>query len=112
MSEECLFCQIASYKVPSTIRFEDAEIIAFNDIAPKAPVHILIVPKTHIESISTMNEDEASIVSRLVIVAKRIANDIDMTDFRLVFNSGIDAGMGVDHLHMHLIGGKKLGSIA
>ena len=112
MSDDCIFCKIAKKEIPAKIRYEDDEVIAFDDIDPKAPTHILIIPKTHINSISALGDDEISTVSKLITAAKKIAEQEKIASFRLVFNSGRDAGMEIDHLHLHLLGGTKLGPMA
>lgn len=112
MADDCIFCKIAKKEIPSKIQYEDEKVIAFDDINPKAPIHILIIPKKHIGSITLMDEKDAEAVQKLIITAKKIASDKGISDFRLVFNSGPDAGMEIDHLHMHLLGGKKLGPMA
>ena len=112
MSDDCIFCKIAKKKIPSKIRDEDDKIIAFDDISPKAPIHILIIPKAHINSVSAMEDSEVHIVAKLANAARKIAKDNKIDSFRLVFNSGADAGMEVDHLHLHLLGGDKLGPMA
>lgn len=112
MTDNCIFCKIAKKEIPSAIKYEDDGVIAFDDINPKAPIHILIVPKKHINSISAMSNDEVSVISKLILAAKRIAKDNKIDSFRLVFNSGRDAGMEIDHLHLHLLAGAKLGPMA
>ena len=112
MADNCIFCKIVKKEIPAKIEFEDNKILAFNDINPKAPVHILIIPKTHLESLSVMVEKEIDIASKLVLTAKKIAKNKKISDFRLVFNAGQDAGMEIDHLHLHLLGGTKLGPMA
>lgn len=107
----CLFCKIANHEIPSKIVYEDEEIIAFEDINPQAPVHILIVPKKHIESIAFLKEEDASLAGKLLIKAAEIANNkgIVGSGFRLIFNTGKNSGQEVDHIHLHLLGGKPLG---
>lgn len=112
MPDDCIFCKIAKKEIPSKIQYEDEDVIAFDDINPKAPIHILIIPKRHIGSITIMNKKDIETVQKLTIVAKKIAKDKGISDFRLVFNSGPDAGMEIDHLHLHLLGGAKLGPMA
>jgi len=111
MTRDCIFCKIAKKEIPSKIRYEDEEVIAFDDISPKAPIHILIVPKIHINSLSAMGDAETDIATKLISVAKQIAKENNIDSFRLVFNSGKDAGMEIDHLHLHLLGGGKLGTM-
>lgn len=108
---DCLFCQIAQHKIPSEIIYEDEEVIAFKDISPKAPVHILIVPKRHIESALTMEKEDCALVGKLIYRAGQIAREKGLKDkgFRLVFNTGKHSGQEIDHIHLHLLGGRKLG---
>lgn len=108
---ECLFCQIAQHQIPAKIEYEDDEIIAFADIAPKAPVHILIVPKKHIKSVKDVTEEDVNLIGQLIEKAADIAREKEIaeTGFRLIFNSGKDSGQEMDHLHLHLLGGKNLG---
>lgn len=107
---DCIFCQIALKKQPAKIEYEDREIIAFDDIAPKAPVHILIIPKKHLESVNHLKTTDAELVGKLVLAAQKIAKDknINQKGYRLIFNTGPDSGQIVPHLHLHLLGGEKL----
>jgi len=113
MTNNCIFCKIAQKELPAKIQYQDKEIVAFNDINPKAPVHILIVPKKHIESINTLKTDDAFLIGKMVIVAQKLAKDmgIDQSGFRLIFNTGKNSGQIVDHIHLHLIGGQALSSM-
>jgi histidine triad (HIT) family protein len=107
---DCIFCQIASGKIPSDIVYQDKEILAFRDINPKAPVHILIIPKRHIPSLNQLKEADLLVVSRMVAVASKLAKDegIDKKGYRLAINCGKEGGQLVPHLHMHLLGGRQL----
>ena len=107
---DCIFCKIAQKEIPTELLYEDEDIIAFNDIAPKSPVHILIVPKKHIDSVNNLEEENKELLGKLVLVAKDIAKEkgISETGYRLIFNTGRDAGQTVDHIHLHLMGGEKL----
>src|SRR3990167_848886 len=107
---DCIFCQIAAKKLAAKIEYEDDEIIAFDDINPKAPVHILIIPKKHLTSINHLRAENAELVGKLILVAQKIAKakKIDRSGYRLVFNTGPDSGQIVPHLHLHLLGGGKL----
>lgn len=107
--ENCIFCKIIEKQLPSKIVLENSDIIAFESIEPKAPVHILIVPKRHIPSVNHLNDDDAVLVGKMIIAAKKIAENknIDETGYRLALNTGPDAGQSVFHIHLHLIGGKK-----
>ena len=107
---DCIFCKIAQKEIPTELLYEDEDVIAFNDIAPKSPVHILIVPKKHIDSVNNLEEENKELLGKLVLVAKDIAKEkgISETGYRLIFNTGRDAGQTVDHIHLHLMGGEKL----
>lgn len=111
---DCLFCKIISGQIPASIIFENDNIIAFHDIHPKAPSHILIIPKKHIASVNEIDETDQMLTGELIMVAKKIAKDlnIDQTGYRLVINTLQYAGQEVAHLHLHLIGGSKLSSMA
>ena len=108
MTSSCLFCRIVRKEIPATIVHEDADTVAFRDIDPKAPTHVLVVPKTHVPSLN--DATDAAMVGRLVLVAKQIARTegIDESGYRTVFNTGADAGQTVHHLHLHLLGGRKM----
>jgi histidine triad (HIT) family protein len=108
--ENCIFCKISKKEAPADILYEDSSVIVFKDITPKAPIHLLIVPKKHIVSINHIEVEDKEIVGNLFIVAKKIAkeNGIDKKGYRLIFNVGRDAGQMVDHLHLHLLAGRKL----
>jgi len=111
---ECLFCKIASHKIPAKVRFENKEIIAFDDINPKAKIHLLIIPKKHIPSVAAITESDRNTICNLIYTARDIAESLGVakSGYRLVFNSGRDAGQEIDHIHLHLLAGSKLGSIA
>lgn len=105
----CVFCKIAAKAIPSKTIFEDEEIIAFEDIKPQAPVHIIVIPKRHIEKASDLTQADIGIIGRLILVAKEIGKKKDARDsgFRIVINCGRDAGQEVFHLHAHLLAGRK-----
>ena len=107
---DCLFCKIVNKEIPSEIIHEDEEIIAFKDIQPVAPVHLLIIPKRHIISINHVGPGDCELVGKLFVAAKELAKEHGVFDsgYRLIFNIGKDSGQTVDHLHLHLIGGEKL----
>ena len=107
---ETVFTKIIRRELPAKIVCETEDILAFHDIAPKAPTHILIIPKKPIERISLTQEEDANLLGKLLLTAQRIAHDLklDKTGFRLVINNGPDAGEAVPHLHLHLLGGRKL----
>lgn len=106
----CIFCKIAQGEAPATIRYEDNEIIAFDDINPKAPVHILIVPKEHLESTLDLTDKDDELVGKIIRVAARLAEKMAIANrgYKIIINTGKDAGQLVDHLHCHLLGGKTL----
>ncbi|HHT63605.1 MAG: histidine triad nucleotide-binding protein [Bacillota bacterium] len=111
---DCIFCKIIKKEIPSQIVFEDDEILAFKDINPMAPVHILLIPKKHISDITEISSDDAELIGRIHVTAVKIAKDlgIDQDGFRLVNNCKKHGGQEVFHLHFHLIGGRKLGAFA
>jgi len=107
---DCIFCQIVAGKVPSEIRYQDEEVIAFRDINPQAPIHLLIIPKRHIPSLAHLSEAESSLIAHMVNIANQLAKEegISESGYRLVINCGQEGGQLVPHLHMHLLGGIKL----
>ncbi len=106
----CLFCKIVTGEIPSKKAYEDETVYAFHDIAPQAPVHILVIPKTHIESAQTLTRADDALLGHMFEVARTLAVEtgLDKTGYRLITNIGADAGQSVPHLHLHLIGGKTL----
>ncbi len=103
---DCLFCKISNKEEPGQIVFENSEFVAIKDIYPKASVHILIIPKKHIVSISKMEEADKELVGGLFLIAKQIAVEKKLNGYKLLFNVGREAGQIVDHLHLHLLGGE------
>ncbi|MBI4034064.1 MAG: histidine triad nucleotide-binding protein [Candidatus Brennerbacteria bacterium] len=103
--EDCVFCKIVKRELPSSILHEDDEVIAFKDIEPAAPIHYLVVPKEHIESIGHLHEAHAAVVAKLIFIAKKLAEDEGLKGYKLVFNVGREGGQIVDHLHLHILGG-------
>jgi histidine triad (HIT) family protein len=106
----CLFCRIVRGEVPADIVHQDDLVVAFRDINPKAPTHILLIPRRHIASAADLTEAEAELLGRLFAVAANLARDEGITErgFRLVTNAGPGAGQSVDHLHFHLLGGRSM----
>jgi histidine triad (HIT) family protein len=104
----CIFCKIINKEIPSSLVYEDDKVLAFNDISPQAPVHIIVIPKKHVTSVSEL--DDISAVSDLFAVMKKIAAEkgIEKSGYRIVVNHGKDAGQAVPHLHFHLLGGRPL----
>ena len=107
---DCIFCQIVAGKMPSDILYQDDEVIAFRDISPQAPVHVLIIPKSHIDSLAQLPEADASIIGHMVNIANQLAKSEGVfgRGYRLVINCGQEGGQLVPHLHMHLLGGRQL----
>jgi histidine triad (HIT) family protein len=107
---ECIFCKIINKEIPSEIVYQDEKILAFKDIVPKAPVHILIIPKKHVPSVDYLRKENRELIGELCLVARKLAKKykVSKTGYRLIFNVGKDAGQTIDHLHLHLLGGKKL----
>lgn len=101
----CVFCGIASSKISAQIVFENDEFVAFNDIHPKGPHHILVVPREHIGSVKELDEEGEKMAGRMIGVARQIAEERGIGGYKLIFNVGPEAGQTVEHLHMHLIGG-------
>lgn len=106
--ENCLFCKIIDRQIPSEIVFENDELLAFKDISPQAPVHILIIPKTHIASPEFINETNSDTAGKVISAAAKIAKDMNLESYRLVFNCNEGAGQTVFHIHCHLLGGRPL----
>lgn len=107
---DCLFCKISNKEIDSDILYEDDDVMAFSDIAPKAPVHKLIIPKRHIATINDLNIDDESLVGKMILTAKRLAKQlsIDENGYRLVYNVGQGGGQVIYHIHLHLLGGRNL----
>ncbi len=106
---DCLFCKISDKQIPASVVYEDADVLAFRDISPKAPTHILIIPRKHITSLATLSEDDEKLAGHILFVAKQLAQREGLTNgFRTVFNAGSDGGQTVFHLHLHLLGGRAL----
>ena len=109
-ADDCLFCKIAKGEIKSRIVYENDSTLAFEDIEPKAPTHILVIPKQHIEKLTDLNQQNKPIISELVMAANEVArqNNITGSGYRLVLNCGPDAGQAVFHIHLHLLGGRKM----
>ncbi|MCD6234749.1 MAG: histidine triad nucleotide-binding protein [Candidatus Marinimicrobia bacterium] len=105
---DCLFCKIIKGDIPSTKVYEDEDVLAFRDINPQAPEHILIIPKVHIDRVENLSDDQGDVAGKLVIAAKKIARQLGISNgYRLVFNNGPLAGQEVEHIHLHLLAGRK-----
>jgi histidine triad (HIT) family protein len=110
MARKCIFCRIVAGELSSDIVYQDEDFLAFRDISPQAPVHVLIIPKTHISSVAELAEKQQGLVGRLIMVAKSLAEKQGLADkgYRLVMNCGFEGGQAVPHLHLHLLGGRRL----
>lgn len=109
--EDCIFCKIIQGEIPSEKVYEDEEILAFKDIHPMAPVHILVIPKKHIKSMEQVTKEEEATIGRIFLVIQKIAREQKLDNgYRIVNNCGEDGGQEVQHLHFHLLGGMKLGT--
>jgi histidine triad (HIT) family protein len=107
---DCLFCKIASRAIPASIVYEDDRVLAFNDINPQAPTHVLIIPKRHIATLNDLRDEDDAIVGELVRRAAAIATErgLSASGYRTVFNTHADAGQTVFHIHLHVLGGRRL----
>ena len=107
--DNCLFCKIAEGQIPSKIVYQDEDVVAFEDINPQAPHHILLIPQRHIASIADVTEEDGALLAALFTVATKLAHKLGLDErgYRIVTNVGPDAGQAVFHLHFHLLGGRK-----
>ncbi|HBB36532.1 MAG: Hit-like protein involved in cell-cycle regulation [Candidatus Moranbacteria bacterium GW2011_GWC1_45_18] len=106
----CIFCKIVSREIPTEFLYEDDLVVAFRDARPIAPVHVLVIPKKHIESVADISEKDEKLMGRMILVAKKIAEDLKISKngYKLLFRVGEYGGQEVRHIHLHLIGGAKL----
>jgi histidine triad (HIT) family protein len=105
---DCLFCRIAAGEIPSKAAYSDERVYAFHDIAPKAPTHVLVIPRKHIGKLAELEKGDEHLVGEVVVRAAAIARDLRLEHFRLVANNGEGAGQTVFHLHFHLLGGRPM----
>ncbi len=108
---DCIFCKIAAGEIPADIVYDDGEVLAFRDINPEAPVHLLLIPRRHIATLNDLSEADAALVGRLYLAGKQIAVELGVAEsgYRTVINCNRDAGQLVFHIHMHLLAGRELG---
>lgn len=108
---DCIFCKIAAGDIPVTLLYDDGEVLAFRDINPEAPIHLLIIPRKHIPTLNDLTEVDAALIGRMHLAAKQLAAELGVADsgYRTVTNCNRDAGQLVFHLHMHLLAGRELG---
>ncbi len=113
MNENCIFCKIAAGEAPARFVYQDDDIVAFHDITPVAPTHILIVPRHHLTSTADVDRDTVPLLGHMVQVAAHVAREqnVEISGYRLVMNAGPNSGQVVMHLHMHLLGGRRLGKL-
>ena len=107
---DCLFCKIIAGEIPSTKVYEDEFVYAFNDIAPQAPIHVVIVPKEHLQSANDINEENCTLIGKIFNAASKIAKELGISEngYRIVNNCGADGGQTVGHIHFHMLGGRSL----
>ena len=110
MSEDCLFCKIAAGEIPAAIVYQDDDVVAFDDISPQAPTHVVIIPRLHIATVNDLTVEHEALFGKLATVAKRIAGERGFagSGYRLVMNCNAAAGQTVWHIHLHLLGGRNL----
>lgn len=107
MSESCIFCKIIAGDIPAKKIYEDEDLIAFNDIHPLAPVHFLIVPKLHVESLAQCEESQQTLLGKILLLAPKLAAEQGLKGFRTMINTGAEGGQEVFHLHVHAFGGSQ-----
>ncbi len=110
--DDCLFCSIADRKIPANVVYEDDQVMAFHDINPVAPVHVLIIPKKHISSLNEAEGHDQELLGHILLTAGKLAAELGIAEagYRLITNTGPNGGQVIFHLHFHLIGGRHLGS--
>jgi histidine triad (HIT) family protein len=108
VSNDCLFCRIAARELDTDLVYEDEQAVAFNDINPQAPTHVLVVPRRHIERLSDLTADDKDLMGHLANVAANVARKRGLNDYRVVINCGEGAGQSIWHIHLHLLGGRPL----
>ena len=108
MPDNCLFCKIIRGEIPVVKLYEDEDVLAFRDIAPQAPTHFLVIPKKHLSGPSAVTKEDEQVVGKLVRVGSEVAAKEGVSQFRVVFNNGSQAGQTVFHLHMHILGGRNM----
>ncbi|MBN1971306.1 MAG: histidine triad nucleotide-binding protein [Candidatus Delongbacteria bacterium] len=109
----CIFCKIINKEIPAQVVYEDDDLLSFKDISPKAKNHVLVIPKKHISSLNSLQNEDVSLYGKMLVVGANIAKSLEMENsgYRFIINCGSDAGMEVDHLHLHILGGEKLSGL-
>jgi histidine triad (HIT) family protein len=105
---DCLFCRIAAGEIPSDRVFEDEAVIVFRDISPKAPTHVLAIPRRHLDSVADLTDADGDLVAALFTAMRRVADEAGLKGYRILSNVGAEAGQSVSHLHFHLLGGRSM----
>lgn len=107
---DCLFCKIAQKEIPTEIIHETPDLMVFKDIAPQAPIHLLVIPKKHIATINDLHDDDQLLIGKMVLTAKKLAQDINIheTGYRLIYNVNQQGGQAVYHIHLHILGGRQM----
>ena len=108
---DCVFCLIATQRIPADVVYEDEDVMAFRDIQPVAPMHILIIPKRHIVSLQETKPEDERLLGKLLLVANQLANEAELSGYRVAINVGKEGGQVVPHLHVHVIGGRPLAEL-
>ena len=108
---DCLFCRMVAGEIPCNKVYEDETVLAFHDIQPKAPVHVLVIPKAHLAGVRDVTTENSGAVAHIFAVIPQIAETLGITDYRVITNNGAAAGQSVQHLHFHVLGGRELGDM-
>ena len=108
---DCIFCKMVNGEIKPDVVYEDPEVLAFRDMSPKAPTHVLVIPKRHISTTNDLQPEDAELVGKLVLAAKKVAeiDGLDVRGYRTVLNCNIEAGQTVFHIHLHVLGGRPMG---
>lgn len=111
MTSDCIFCKIAAGTIPARIVYQDDQVVAFHDLNPQAPTHVLVIPRRHLENLAAASPEDEAILGRVLWVARQVAEreGIAAAGFRVVINTNADAGQSVPHLHAHVLGGRRMG---
>lgn len=114
MSQDCIFCKIVAGQIPASKVYEDEHVLAFRDIAPQAPVHLLVIPKKHLASVNELSSEDSSMLHHAFTAIQAVARETGIAEsgYRVVTNTGKDSGQVVFHLHFHVLGGENLGPLA
>ena len=109
-ANDCLFCKIVAGDIPAEIIYRDDQVLAFRDINPQAPIHVLVIPQKHVDSLASVTDEQRDIMGKIMIVAREIAaaEGLSESGYRAVINVGLDGGQTISHLHLHLLGGRTL----